>query len=145
MKRFFATIGAAMYRFFAGRYGGDELNRLLQIISVVLMLLSLIPLPYVWLVSIPAYALMFYTLFRAFSRNIPARQKEGAAYRAHLQKRQKRKLFAAQKKAERKTHRYYACPGCHANLRVPIPRNRIVITCPRCGRKFEKGPKKPKQ
>lgn len=57
-----------------GRYGTDELNLVLMILGIIVMFLSRIF--WFWPLAIISYALYIYALFRMFSRNIPARQKE---------------------------------------------------------------------
>ena len=57
-----------------GRYGTDELNLVLMILGIIVMFLSRVF--WFWPLAIISYALYIYALFRMFSRNIPARQKE---------------------------------------------------------------------
>ena len=40
--------------------------------------------------------------------------------------------------AQRKVYRYFRCPRCRQQLRVPRGRGRISITCPKCGTSFIK-------
>ncbi|MBQ8174136.1 MAG: hypothetical protein IJ009_01900 [Clostridia bacterium] len=129
MKRWFA-------RFMYGRYGGDSLNNLLIWISVGLLLLAYIP--YLWPMSILAYGVLIYTIFRTLSRNIPRRRAEEAAYLRVRSRFAKKRALRKQIRRERKTHRYFKCPACHAMLRVPRGKGEIVVTCPRCGKKTDK-------
>ena len=41
---------------------------------------------------------------------------------------------------DRKTHKYYKCPGCAAFVRIRKPEKgrRILVTCPKCRQSFEK-------
>ncbi|MBR3231854.1 MAG: hypothetical protein IKF75_04170, partial [Lachnospiraceae bacterium] len=39
---------------------------------------------------------------------------------------------------DRKTYRYFKCPGCGQEVRVPKGKGRIRITCPKCHQSFEK-------
>ena len=143
MRRFFARMGESLRRFMIGRYGGDTLNSFLLTASTVLFLLSFFRV--LWFLFIPAYALMIWALFRCLSRNIYRRRGEEAKF-LRLTVGIKKKFALHRKKwKERKTHRYYACPACRATLRVPRPQNRIILTCPRCGKRTEKGPRKLKK
>ena len=85
---------------------------------------------------------MLWALFRALSRNHYKRRREEAIYLRLSGKVKKRLSLWRQRWRERKTHAYYKCPRCRATLRVPRPKNRIVVTCPRCKQRFDKGPRK---
>ncbi|MBQ0059768.1 MAG: hypothetical protein KBS83_07475, partial [Lachnospiraceae bacterium] len=61
-------------RMMAGRYGADSLNRFLNIVILVLLILSLVLQRR--LLYLIALILVFYTLFRSMSRNIYARRAE---------------------------------------------------------------------
>lgn len=140
MRRFFARMGEAFRRFMVGRYGGDSLNGFLLLAATVLLVLSFAPV--LWFFYFPAYLLMLWSLFRALSRNHYKRRREEAVYLRLSGKVKKRLSLWRQRWRERKTHRYYKCPRCRATLRVPRPKNRIVVTCPRCKQRFDKGPRK---
>ena len=92
-----------------GRYGHDSLNQAMAVTALVLMILGMFgPRLFSWL----AMALLVAVYFRMFSRNIPARSQENA--------------------------KYYRCPHCHQQLRVPRGRGKIEITCPKCHTEFVK-------
>ena len=85
-----------------------------------------------------AWALLFYSLFRIFSRNIQARYRENEKY---LQIKGKATNFFAVKKshfAQRKNYRFYRCPKCGQQVRVPKGKGHIRITCPKCRAEFDK-------
>ena len=93
-----------------GRYGTDELNLVLMILGIIVMFLSRIF--WFWPLAIISYALYIYALFRMFSRNIPARQKEYYSFLKVWTPVQK--WFRIKKTAfrERKQYKYFRCPGC---------------------------------
>lgn len=123
-------------RFMYGRYGEDNLNRFLSILALILCIISLLTR---WTVlSTLAIALLVFTMFRMFSRNTGRRQQENLAYL-----RAKGKItgfFSRIKKRlhDRKTHRYYKCPSCRQEVRVPKGKGRIRIHCPKCQTSFER-------
>lgn len=123
----FRKIGDWFRNFMLGRYGSDKLNVHLLILGVVLILLgSLLGSKISWLswLSALAYVPLVWSIFRMYSRNIPARQRENTAYLnffAHLRDRE---------------HRYFRCPGCRQTVRVPSKRGKISIRCPKCSEKF---------
>ena len=115
-------IGDALRRFMYGRYGTDQLNTALMVLSLVLLLAG------IWIkgVAVLAYLALAYYIFRCYSKNLAKRRQENAWFlrvTAPLRDRQ---------------HRYFRCPGCRQAVRVPRGKGRIKIACPKCGRKFEK-------
>lgn len=128
-----------MVRFMAGRYGTDRLNRVLSVATIVLLVISLFTGTrggfgsFVWLLAL---ACLVWSTIRTFSRNIPARQKENAAWQ-----RLERKLTGGisgwrTRFRQRKEYRFFRCPSCRTWLRVPKGKGRLNITCRRCGERF---------
>ena len=115
--------------FFTGRNGIDDLGKMLLWTSLIIMVLSLL-LGITFLYS-AALVLLCYVYIRAFSRNLEKRQRQNEKY---LSWRNFRKLRFQQ----RKTHRFYRCPKCKQQLRVPKGKGKICITCRNCGEHFEK-------
>ena len=112
--------------FMQQRNGNDEMCRTVFIVSIVVYVLSIIfrsSLLY-WL----AFVGIIYSLFRMFSRNVAARQKENQQF---LQ------FFSLQKKRfnMRKEYRIFTCKGCGQHIRVPRKKGKVEVTCPICGRK----------
>ena len=117
-----------------GRYGGDQFSFVLLALGLVLTFLGSLSF---WPLTLAADAVYIYTIFRMFSRNIPARQRE---YYAFLKvwgpvqgwfRLQKRKF------AERRLYRYFRCPKCRQQLRAPQGRGKIEVTCQRCRHVFQ--------
>ena len=122
-------------RFMVGRYGHDSLNQSMAVAALVLMILGMFgPRLFSWL----AMALLVAVYFRMFSRNIPARSQENAKYYYLRTQVQKRLAQYKTRWAQRKYYRYYRCPHCHQQLRVPRGRGKIEITCPKCHTEFVK-------
>ena len=121
----FRRLGERFRIFMYGRYGSDKLNVLLLCAGLILSILSSLIEDLAFLV-IFSYALLFWCIFRMFSRNIAARQREAAAFNRF------KKFFTD------RNNRYYACPSCSQTVRVPRHKGRISIKCPRCGQRFEK-------
>lgn len=125
-----------LIRFMAGRYGFDSLGKATLIAALIVMILS--GLFESAILSLLSWALIIYTYFRLFSRNIYRRSAENQAY---LEKtRGIRTWFNSQKSlmAQRKTHHIYKCPTCHQKIRVPRGKGRIEIRCPKCQTRFIK-------
>ena len=123
-------------RFMAGRYGTDSLNKLLSVVSIILLLLSMFTR---WMILYPiALLFLLCSLFRSFSRNTWKRGRENQIYWKATQKIRTGFQTMKTRFAQRKTHRFYKCKSCRATLRVPKGRGRMVITCPKCKEKFER-------
>jgi hypothetical protein len=121
-------------RFLMGRYGVDQLSFAMLLLSMVLMMFTRGRL---WFLALLGMALLGLAYFRMLSRNISARaQENGRFLRYWYQAKNTWNRWVGQ--LDDKTHRYYRCPGCRQQLRVPKGRGRIVITCPRCRREFVK-------
>lgn len=126
--------------FMQGRYGSDELNITLIVVSVIVSIASrfVFNLPARLIMSLVSAGLLALALFRMFSRNIYKRSAENRKFKP---------AFAAvtgwfkltyKKFRDGRTHRYYKCPNCKAQLRVKNVKGKHTIRCPKCGNKFEK-------
>ena len=123
-------------RFMIGRYGADELAKAQSIAALVLLFLSMFSRLgiFYWL----AIALMIYSTWRMFSKNISARYAENQKYLA-LENRLRR--FFGQKRylmQQRREYHIYKCPGCKQKIRIPRGKGKISIRCPKCGEEFIK-------
>lgn len=125
-RRAGAGMAAGIRRFMSGRYGTDRLNMviLMGALGICLVGLFVRNLVVSIFLSLAAYALMFWAIFRSLSRNTYKRYREN---RKFLQ------FFTRLKDRE---HRYYDCPKCRQPTRVPRGKGKIAITCPRCGERF---------
>lgn len=129
---FFRNLGRrisnGMRRFMMGRYGNDKLNTALLITGAIISVISLILR--IWFISVISmvlcYILMFIAIFRMLSRNTYKRYQENRKYLQFLERIKDRQ------------HRYYDCPRCRQQVRVPRGKGKISITCPKCKEKFIK-------
>lgn len=130
-----------LQRFMVGRYGADELGKALNALALLCLLVSMfvsrVPGLYSLLYS-AGFLLLIYNCYRMFSKNAAKRYAENQKYR-NLRYRAVTKWDAAKERfAQRKTYRFFRCPGCKQRVRVPRGRGKICITCPRCKREFIK-------
>ena len=125
-RRLGAGIKAGLQRFMAGRYGTDKLNTALLIAGVVTSLLSAF-LPILnLLLTLISYVLLGIVIFRSLSRNTYKRYQENRKYLNLLQQ------------IKDRDHRYFRCPKCRQQVRVPKGKGKIAINCPKCREKFIK-------
>ena len=136
MKSWFKNIGYKFQSWMQGRYGLDELNTALAVVSLVLLLLSHIPgLMHLYILSLAA---LIWSMVRCYSRKLDKRRSERAAYLRFTGR--IKGWFVLQKRriTDRKAYRYYRCPQCKIIARVPAGKGRIRIFCPHCDCFFEK-------
>lgn len=121
-----ARFSAGMRRFMMGRYGTDKLNMALLGAGLFLSVLSvLIKMPLLdLLLTLGSYVLMGWAIFRCLSRNTYKRYQENRKYLMFIQRLKDRE------------HRYFDCPRCRQQVRVPRGKGNISITCPKCREKF---------
>ena len=115
-------------QFMAGRYGTDKLNTCILVLGVIVSIVAAI-LRNPWLTLVFAtlsYVLMFWAIFRTFSRNTYKRYQEN------------RKFLMLLDRIKDRKHRYNSCPRCRQPVRVPRGKGKIAITCPKCKEKFIK-------
>ena len=126
-------------RFMDGRNGTDDLGRFLLIVSLVLVVLSMLIRG---LAGSILWALVLVVLivcyFRILSKNVYKRRSENEWYlrRKNAISRWFRSL--KDRWNQRKEYRFFRCPSCHTLLRVPKGKGKILLTCRKCGRRFER-------
>lgn len=132
----FRKLMYSFQRFMYGRNGTDKLNLVLLCcgfgLSLITSALYQIALynglsVLLWLTVVlqfASYGLLIWCIFRSFSKNLTARQRENMRF-----------LQFWRKLSDRK-NRYYRCPQCRQTVRVPRGRGKICIKCPKCGEKF---------
>ena len=134
-----------MARLMIGRYGSDELNRFLLIVSAVLIVIGIfVPRHFL---NVLVVVLLIIVYCRMFSRNHAKRHQENMKY---LQMKAKftggrngsagsgaNAPLSGKKKKPQPGKRIYICPYCKGSLQVPVGAGRIRIRCPHCGKEFE--------
>ena len=131
-RRFTQRLSESMRRMMYGRYGLDKLNVFLMTAAVALCLVGFLVSRFFGavgaligtLTSLISYGLLFWYLFRVFSRNIEKRSLEN------------RRDLTLKARLTDRSNRYYRCPNCRQTVRVPRGRGKICIKCPKCGEKF---------
>ncbi|MCR4956857.1 MAG: hypothetical protein K6A30_09260 [Lachnospiraceae bacterium] len=130
--KFRDRVARAMY----GRYGNDQLNKGMLVISILCLLLSSFARIRIFYGLGLVVLLLAYV--RMFSKNIPKRYQENQKYLS-IQNSVVGWLKLKQLHAkQRKMYRFYACPTCGQKVRVPKGKGKIEITCPQCRQAFVK-------
>ena len=128
LRQFGEKLKIGFSRFMMGRYGTDKLNTAILLTGVVMCLVTLFTKNAFldMLLTLLAYGLMFWAIFRSFSRNTYKRYQEN------------RKYLQLMDRVKDRQHRYFNCPRCRQVVRVPRGKGKIAITCPKCREKFIK-------
>lgn len=123
-------------RFMAGRYGADELSRVMMFAAVAVMLINLFVR--LEILNIVVVALIVIIYLRMFSKNIQKRYEENCKYYALKQR--VLGFFGKQKNTAQdlKTNHIWKCPNCGQKIRIPRGRGKVIVTCPKCRHEFTK-------
>lgn len=126
-------------KFMSGRYGPDALFRFQVGAALVLELLA-IPLRrrgmLYSLMNYGAFALLVWAVFRALSRNVQKRYLENLHFQELFGRARRQSRMNKEKFSQRKDYKFFVCPTCKTNLRVPKGKGEIYITCAKCGNRF---------
>lgn len=117
-----------------GRNGTDQLSIALLITGFVISLFS----NFFWPLIFLSYAIYIWMLFRMFSRNLPARQRENQVFLRVWRPITQWFSFQRTRFRDRKLYRYFKCPHCGLRLRAPKGRGKIQVTCQKCHTEFIK-------
>ena len=119
--------------FMQGRYGPDDLYKGSLVLYLILLVANVFFSSKI--ISILLSLLLVITLFRFFSKNISARQRENAKYLI-MKRKFLDKFSLFKKRFSDKDHVYKKCPHCHAQLRFPRKKGRHNAFCPKCQKQF---------
>lgn len=129
--------------FMRGRYGVDQLSNGLVFLFLILILIGMITnnAIFTWISLIP----MGLSYYRMFSKNFSKRYNENRIYTNVMSPvynlMDKIKGFFNRKIKRfkvRKEFKYFKCPNCKQELRVPRGRGEITVTCPKCKQSFDR-------
>ena len=125
-------------RFMAGRNGNDQLNLFLLGVAVVLAVISAFFRSggFGSFLSVVVLALLAYVYFRMLSRNVYKRREENGKFMRFRYDMEGRRRAAKERWVQRKDYKFFSCPSCHTNLRVPRGKGKIKIVCRKCGTSF---------
>lgn len=139
--------------FMRGRYGYDELTRMIftavivvLIISVASNLIGHVGGSLFYMISsvtnLIGTVLIFYALFRVFSKNHAARRAENDKFLARKNRVEKKRSgerkssssnTSAVSERDEVNYKYLDCPHCRQTMRVPRGKGKIAVKCPKCG------------
>lgn len=130
MKGFLERLQWKLSGMMQWRRGADTFSNFLVVAGIVLLFASLIP--GLDLLSWVALIVLAYSLFRSYSKNIAARDRENATFERIVEKPRKQLSLMRKKWTNRKTTRYFKCKGCGQVLSVPRGKGTLRVVCPKC-------------
>ncbi|WP_067840952.1 hypothetical protein [Amphibacillus sediminis] len=121
--------------FMQGRYGIDQLYIAILVTYFILLFLSRYFESIALVISL--WLLIFWAIFRVFSKNIAKRYAENQFLLKVIK--QVKSYFSLQIKRikDSRTHRYRKCSNCGTTLRLPRKRGKHTAKCPRCQHRFQ--------
>ena len=120
----------------AGRYGADQLSMAMLIAAIVLNVIASITR--LLLISSLSAVLIVLCFYRMFSRNFERRRAENRKFMGFWSRIKNFFRRRQDKLRQSRDFRFFKCPNCKNNLRVPKGKGKIYVTCPRCGERFIK-------
>ena len=121
-------------RFLQGRYGTDDLNKMLFVVTIILIAIkTFFKVPYVILV---ADVLLVIQIMRSFSKNYVKRRIENDHYK-RIERYITRFFKVVYKNVKDRNYHYTLCPKCVQMVRIPRKKGKVTITCPHCKSKFD--------
>ena len=142
---FWQKIKQAFRSFMVGRNGADHLSVALLWAGLILYLLGgivgsiavsvIFPILGI-LLNVTGFACYVLCVFRMFSRNVDKRRAENRRYVTLMEKKKTQRRQARVRFQNRKTYKYFKCPGCKAWLRLSRGKGVVTVTCSRCKTSF---------
>lgn len=126
-----------LQKFMHGRYGIDELYKLLFKLYLITFLIDLfINSPILTIIELIIVIIMFY---RILSKNIKQRQKENKKYLQIKNKLLKPFNNLKRNFKDRDYHVYKKCKHCKTTLKLPLPNKKGIqlVKCPKCKTKIK--------
>lgn len=141
---FWEKIKQSLRSFMMGRNGTDQLSMALLWCGLTLYLLGSIFssaqsglfVLLGMLASLLGMASYIFCIYRIFSRNLEKRRAENRRYMAFTEKKRTERRQAKVRYQNRKTYKYFKCPGCKAWLRLKRGSGVVTVTCSRCHTSF---------
>lgn len=121
--------------FMIGRYGIDDLYKVLLVIYTILILINIFIRSRI--ITVIEVLLIIIMLYRVLSKNIYQRRKENDMYLKIKNKILSTYNYNKKRYKDRNTYMYKKCPNCKSKIRLPLKKGKHTVKCPKCSNKFE--------
>ena len=111
--------------FMIGRYGIDDLYKVLLVIYTILILINIF------------IRSKIIAVIEVLLKNIYQRRKENDMYLKIKNKILSTYNYNKKKYKDRNTYMYKKCPNCRQKIRLPLKKGKHTVKCPKCSNKFE--------
>lgn len=111
-----------------GRYGPDQLSVALCVLSLIISMIANVT-NFMMLNALGSVVLGI-AVYRIMSKNVSKRSRENQTFLSKWNP-------LVSRFRGRKTHKYFKCPNCGQQLRVPKSKGNVSIKCPKCGTGFK--------
>lgn len=118
-----------------GRYGTDELYIALFFFWLVLVVIN--AFVHSTIITLIAFAVILYSLFRSMSKNREKRIRENQIFLKLWRPVKNWFSYQHDRFRDRKTARYRKCKHCRVIIKLPNKRGRHTVVCPKCREKFD--------
>lgn len=122
--------------FMLGRRGLDALSIGLMVLSLIISIFTRFSRSML-IRAVPAVILL-YCLYRVLSRDTGKRQQETDVFMRFCRPVAERLGGAISRMRESGSYKFFRCPECSQQVRVPKGKGKIEITCPKCKGRFVK-------
>ena len=130
--------------FMIGRHGTDQFSMdlvkfgfVVYILSFILSMIQTNTTAIIGtLLSWSGLFCMIYSLVRSFSRNNAKRDEENRRYLTWRDKMRTQSRQAKVRYQNRKTYKYFKCPGCKSWIRLSRGSGTVTVTCRKCQNSF---------
>ncbi len=136
MKDIFEKLGDRIRTLLAGRCGMDHFSRFLVVAALIFYILSLV-LRSGLLYLLAAFGITLCWL-RMLSKDFGKRTAENERFLAAANAVRAAAEREKQRLDGRRYYRYFRCPACGQEVRVPKGKGHIRITCPKCRTQFDR-------
>lgn len=121
-------------KFMTGRYGVDQFSTSLITISLILIVANIfLRNQILYTISL---IILGYSYYRVFSKNIHKRYQENMQFLNATKPLTQKTNKIKRRFKSLKTHKFYKCPECSQELRVPKGKGKVTVKCPKCNHKF---------
>lgn len=123
-----------LQKFMIGRYGVDQMSNIMSMAGVILLLINIFTKYSIF--NTVGLVLIGWSYFRIFSRNINKRYMENQKFLKSYKPIERKILKYKNRIKKSKDYKYFKCPNCGQELRVPRKKGRINIKCSNCKTSF---------